>query len=188
MIYALKGQVVRVSDPYLYFSLKSVIFRFIVVRSKEYKLNEETTLFIYKVFYNEKEYVFAFKEEKERHFFVELLKINGIGIKTAHKIMSYANFFDLVTAINSENHAFFTKLKGVRKTNLEDLFRHFNKKQNKHQKLVNSPIVEDAFIALSKLGYLKSEIKEAYKKIESLKIEDLEELILTMLEVLNNER
>ena len=45
MIYALKGQVVRVSDPYLYFSLKSVIFRFIVVRSKEYKLNEETTLF-----------------------------------------------------------------------------------------------------------------------------------------------
>ncbi|HOF65095.1 MAG TPA: hypothetical protein PL120_00650 [Bacilli bacterium] len=188
MIYALKGQVVKVSDPYLYFSLSSVVFRFIIVRSKEYILNEETTLFIYKIFYNEKEYVFAFKEENERHFFVELLKINGIGIKTAHKILSYASLIDLIEAINNENHAFFTNLKGIRKTNLEDLFHHFNKKQSKHQKLVNLPIVEDAFIALSKLGYLKSEIKEAYKKIEQLKINDLEELIINMLEVLNNER
>jgi Holliday junction DNA helicase RuvA len=47
--------------------------------------------------------LFGFYEEKERHLFYELIRINGIGPKQAVKILSGISADDFISALDAEN-------------------------------------------------------------------------------------
>jgi len=133
--------------------------------------------------------LYGFLEQEERTLFKSLIKVNGIGPKSAIGILSTISPSMLIQCIQLQDKTMLTKLPGVGKKTAERLLIEMQDIL-KNQIILPGDVVlpeaqasNEALSALEALGYRRYEALEAIKKFKQEEL-DAQSLIKKALQVL----
>lgn len=114
--------------------------------------------------------LYGFVLEEELDFFMELLRVSGVGPRSALGIMSVAPVRTLRTAIASGDIGYLTKVSGIGKKTAEKIALELKDRlalladEEAHEGIRND---SDALMALTALGYSTKDARDALKNIPS---------------------
>lgn len=135
--------------------------------------------------------LYGFLEQEERALFKALIKVNGIGPKSAIGILSTITPGMLIQCIQLQDKAMLTKLPGVGKKTAErlliemqDILKDSFIIQQEIAQLPQSNAANEAISALEALGYRRFEALDAMKKLKDENL-DAQGLIKKALKLLS---
>ena len=115
--------------------------------------------------------LFGFLNELDRRLFRELIKVNGIGGRSALAILSGMSALDFMTCIAQENLALLVKIPGIGKKTGERLIIEMRDRLKGLQPGLSSPVKtaghgakDEALAALVSLGYRSQEAQKIIEK------------------------
>lgn len=150
------------------------------VREKLPSLNENFSLITYLDVKENSLTLYGFSDVKEKEIFKLLISVNGISCKTAHTILSYANFEDIVGLITNRNALAGIKIPGIGARKIEMISVALKDKVFKlsgelgEEKIISltGPDIFtreqsrlDALNALMNLGYSRSEGERIIREV-----------------------
>lgn len=116
--------------------------------------------------------LYGFIDKEERELFRLLIKVNGIGPKTAIAILSHITPEDFVQAIIEKNIIYLSKLPGIGKKTAErlavemkDRFQEWTPKISSTASIPKGNAQSEAVAALQSLGYSIQESTGVIKKV-----------------------
>ena len=140
--------------------------------------------------------LYGFINQEEKDMFLSLIKVTGIGPKSALAILASSSPNEVKIAIENENDAYLTKFPGIGKKTArqivldlkgkvqvteEDSSQLFNVDQNNPQ---DSAIVKEALLALEALGYSKRELNKVEKTLDKESFESIDDAVKRGLQLL----
>lgn len=136
--------------------------------------------------------LYGFNEEKEKYWFGLLLKVQGVGAKTALKGLSIMTPEELEMAILSDDKTSLTRIPGIGNkgalricSELKDKTLNISNLDNKNSKENNN--IQDLISGLIGLGYGHHEAYEVISKLsnedKSKKVEDMLQIALKVISV-----
>lgn len=140
--------------------------------------------------------LYGFINQEEKDMFLSLIKVTGIGPKSALAILASSSPNEVKIAIENENDAYLTKFPGIGKkiarqivldlkgkvqVTEENSSQLFNVDQNSPQ---NSAIVKEALLALEALGYSKRELNKVEKTLAKESFESIDDAVKRGLQLL----
>ena len=133
------------------------------------KLGSEIKLYLSYVVKEDSQRFFGFRTEEERKLFEAFHAINGVGPKSALSIITRIACNDLYAILAAKDIDSLVKIPGVgKKTASRIVLEMADKLEDvKIPKSRGPNIIEDAILALDKLGIQRSEAYHAVKKVES---------------------
>lgn len=172
MIGRLRGIVLEKQPPDLLIDVQGVAYEVQASMQTFYQLplnsREETILYTHLVVREDAHQLYGFFSKEERELFRTLLKVNGIGPKSALSILSSISPDEFKRCVNHGDTASLTKVPGIGKKTAERLMiemrdREFilspaSGKESAHQ---------DALSALVALGYKSHEALRALDGLEA---------------------
>jgi Holliday junction DNA helicase RuvA len=173
MIGSLRGKILELEGRNLIVEVGGVGYEVEVTNSHSKVVGEEVFLFIHTEMRQDALLLFGFDSLLERNTFRLLLRVNGVGTRTALDILSSTEPKALLQTIASGDVTALTRLKGIGKKTAERLVLELREKVLEHQSPVSSA-VSDAVLALLSLGIPR---KEAEKAVEQAKGEDVSEIV-----------
>ncbi|NRB47715.1 MAG: Holliday junction branch migration protein RuvA [Saprospiraceae bacterium] len=138
--------------------------------------------------------LYGFADDAERHLFIQLISVSGIGPNTARIVLSSMNPDEVKSAILSENVAAFKQVKGVGPKTAKRIILDLKDKVLKESgdaPLTFSPqdnrSRDEALSALLALGFARIQVQKALNKIlkEQPNVTNVEELIKLALKQLS---
>jgi holliday junction DNA helicase RuvA len=124
MIGRLTGLLAEKSPPHLLLDVNGVGYELDVPMSTFYNLpglGERTTLLTHFVVREDAQVLFGFLSAEERSTFRQLIKISGVGPRTALSILSGLSVADLAQAVNAQDSSRVIKVPGIGKKTAERL-------------------------------------------------------------------
>lgn len=124
MIGRLKGLLLEKTPPHVIVDCHGVGYEVEVPMSTFYNLpalGESVTLLTHFVVREDAQLLYGFGTDRERATFRQLLKVNGVGAKSALSILSGLSVDDLIQAIALQETAMLTRVPGVGKKTAERL-------------------------------------------------------------------
>ena len=124
MIGRIHGKLAEKRPPQIVVDVQGVGYEIDVPMSTFYNLpasGAEVSLYTHMVVREDAHQLFGFATEGERHAFRQLLKISGVGARTALSVLSGLSVSDLRTAIAAQDGARLTKIPGIGKKTAERL-------------------------------------------------------------------
>jgi len=124
MIGRLSGTLVEKNPPQILLDVQGVAYEVDVPMSTFYNLpilGERVTLFTHLVVREDAHLLFGFGSESERRAFRQLIKISGIGARTALSVLSGLSVAELAQAVTSQESGRLTKIPGIGKKTAERL-------------------------------------------------------------------
>ena len=138
------------------------------------QLEEEAQVFTQLIVREDAHLLYGFIDLEEKDMFLNLIKVTGIGPKSALAILAASTPNEVKIAIEYENDAYLTKFPGIGKktarqiildlkgkltiTEESELFAQADESKN--------DVLEEAVLALEALGYSKREITKVKKSLE----------------------
>lgn len=138
------------------------------------QLEEEAQVFTQMIVREDAHLLYGFIDLEEKDMFLNLIKVTGIGPKSALAILAASTPNEVKIAIENENEAYLTKFPGIGKktarqiildlkgkltiTEESELFAQDDESKN--------DVLEEAVLALEALGYSKREITKVKKSLE----------------------
>ncbi len=170
MIARLNGLLIEKSPPLIVLDCAGVGYEVEVPMSTFYNLPEvgkQIQLLIHFVVREDAQLLYGFGSEQEKSTFKQLLKVNGIGAKSALSILSGVSIDDLVEAVNRQEVGMLTRIPGIGKKTAERLLLELKDKfavtgsttTNSQPKSASYDILN----ALVALGYHEREAASAVK-------------------------
>ncbi|WOV91115.1 MAG: Holliday junction branch migration protein RuvA [Candidatus Zeuxoniibacter abyssi] len=135
----------------------------LTVMDKLPTIGEKVFLLIEFVVREESQTLYGFLDETTRALFRRLIKISGIGAKTALAMMSTMTAKELLSALANEDHARLSGTPGIGKKTAERLIIEFRGNALLSSSGADFGVIRDDDVeqALTSLGYKKAEIKRA---------------------------
>jgi Holliday junction DNA helicase RuvA len=139
---------------------------------------ERVVLFTHLVVREDAHLLFGFGSEPERRAFRQLVKISGIGARTALSVLSGLSVTELAQAVTMQDTGRLTKIPGIGKKTAERLLLELKDKLGADVTTTvgvhrAAPVMSDALHALLSLGYSDKEAVAAVKKLpEGLAVGD----------------
>ena len=124
MIARLNGILIEKAPPQVVIDCAGVGYEVEVPMSTFYNLPEigaKVQLLTYMVVREDAQLLYGFGSEQEKSTFKQLLKVNGIGAKSALSILSGVSIEDLIQAVNLQEVAMLTRIPGIGKKTAERL-------------------------------------------------------------------
>ena len=173
MIGRLTGLVAEKSPPQVLIDVNGVGYEVDVPMSSFYNLpnlGERTTLLIHMVVREDAQLLYGFLTHEERNTFRELVKISGVGPRTALSILSGLSVADLAGAVSRQEGGRLQKVPGIGKKTAERLLLELKGKLGADLGLpAGGAVVSDAHTdilqALVALGYSEKDAALALKKL-----------------------
>jgi Holliday junction DNA helicase RuvA len=124
--------------------------------------------------------LYGFYDEKEKEIFKLLNTVNGISSKTAHNILSYASFEEIINLINDTSNIRMMKIPGIGEKKIDLISVSLRDKIFKIPQQEKSPYPEmsremklneneksryDALNALINLGYQRTEAEKIIREV-----------------------
>lgn len=109
--------------------------------------------------------LYGFKTREELKFFEQLIKISGIGPKSALGILSMAPLSTLKEAISRENIAYLTKISGIGRKTAEKIVIELRDKLGASESSGNLDGESDVLEALTVLGYGRREAQDVLRQV-----------------------
>lgn len=113
MYFSFKGIIKYTNDNYIALEVNSIAYQIYVARPSYYKIGSTYILYIHQVIREDECYFVGFSSLEERSTFLILLKVNGVGPKTAMGILRYGNSNEILNAIRSNNINYLKRIPGV---------------------------------------------------------------------------
>lgn len=171
MIGRLKGVLLEKAPPLVLVDINGVGYEVEVPMSTFYNLpaiGESVTLLTQFIVREDAQLLYGFGSERERSVFRQLLKVNGVGAKSALSILSGLSVEDLMHAIALQDTGLLTRIPGVGKKTAERLILELKDKfAIDGIKGANQPksASGDVLNALLALGYNEREALAAVKQL-----------------------
>ncbi len=181
MIGRLSGVLLEKNPPQVMLEVQGVGYEIDVPMSTFYNLpgvGEQVTLFTHLIVREDAHLLYGFGSESERKAFRQLLKISGVGARTALSLLSGMSVADLVQAVAAQEAGRLTKVPGIGKKTAERLLLELKDKLGAELTAgvaVNraAPASSDVLNALLSLGYNEKEARYALKQLpEGLSVSD----------------
>jgi Holliday junction DNA helicase RuvA len=171
MIGRLSGLLLDKNPAQLIVDCNGVGYEFGVPMSTFYNLpatGERVTLLTHMVVREDEQLLYGFGTTQERELFRELIKISGIGARTALAILSGMSVNDLAQAVTLQEVGRLTRIPGIGKKTAERLLLELKGKLG--AELGTAPGTEgessnDVLSALLALGYSENEALLAFKQV-----------------------
>ncbi|MHC8406171.1 Holliday junction branch migration protein RuvA [Pseudomonas sp. TMB3-21] len=196
MIGRLRGTLAEKQPPHLILDVNGLGYELEVPMTTLYRLpsvGEPLTLHTHLVVREDAQLLYGFASKRERDFFRELIRLNGVGPKLALALMSSLEVDELVRCVQSQDTSALTRVPGVGKktaerllVELKDRFKAWETVPAMFALVPNQPggpdapvavatAENDAVSALISLGYKPQEASKAISAIKEkgLSSEDL---------------
>ena len=159
MIGRISGKLVERHPPQIVVEVHGVGYEIDVPMSTFYQLpstGHDITLFTHLVVREDAHLLFGFASEQERHVFRQLLRIAGVGARTALSVLSGMSVADLQAAVGAQDSARLVKVPGIGRKTAERLLLELKDKLD--VTVVAAPAAggeqaNDILNALKALGY-----------------------------------
>ena len=173
MIGRLTGILVEKNPPQLLLDVQGVGYEVDVPMSTFYNLpatGERVALFTHLVVREDAHLLFGFGTEHERRAFRQLVRISGIGARTALSVLSGLSVAELAQAVTMQDTGRLTKIPGIGKKTAERLLLELKDKLGVEITAAvgvhrAAPVMSDVLNALLSLGYSDREAVAAVKKL-----------------------
>ena len=186
MIGRLRGTLAEKQPPHLILDVNGLGYELEVPMTTLYRLpsvGEPLTLHTHLVVREDAQLLYGFASKRERDFFRELIRLNGVGPKLALALMSSLEVDELVRCVQSQDTSALTKVPGVGKktaerllVELKDRFKAWETVPAMFALVPNQPggpdtapvatAENDAVSALISLGYKPQEASKAISAIK----------------------
>lgn len=113
MIYFLRGKVASIDGDTVIVDVNNVGYQVLVSHIDDYPIGEEVLIYTYNVVREDEQYLVGFLSLEEKSVFLSLIKVKGLGPRTAINALSQTTPNDVVNAIASNNVAYLKKLPGI---------------------------------------------------------------------------
>lgn len=197
MIGRLRGTLAEKQPPHLILDVNGLGYELEVPMTTLYRLpsvGEPLTLHTHLVVREDAQLLYGFIGKRDRDFFRELIRLNGVGPKLALALMSSLEVDELVRAVSAQDTSALTKVPGVGKktaerllVELKDRFKAWEVVPSMFALVPNQPnqpnqpaaqvasAESDAVSALISLGYKPQEASKAVSAIKdkNLSSEDM---------------
>lgn len=152
-----QGKVTEVTKDAIVFEVNNIGYRIAVAKPFKFQIGDEQKLFVEDIFREEGFFLVGFFSREERDVYHGLNTVNGIGPKSALRILGDCDYQELKKAIEANNIFFLRSIKGIgNKASAQillDLRGYFDLNQN-----INVNQYEEVQSALRGLGYKIREI------------------------------
>lgn len=171
MIGCLKGVLIEKTPPLVLVDVHGVGYEVEVPMSTFYNLpaiGESVTLLTQFIVREDAQLLYGFGSERERSVFRQLLKVNGVGAKSALSILSGLSVEDLTRAITLQEAGMLTRIPGVGKKTAERLLLELKDKfslEGMDMTARPKSASSDVLNALLALGYNEREALAAVKQL-----------------------
>ncbi|WP_229008669.1 Holliday junction branch migration protein RuvA [Methylophilus sp. Leaf408] len=173
MIARLNGRLLEKSPPLIVVDCNGVGYEVEVPMSTFYNLPElgqPVQLLTHMVVREDAQLLYGFGSEQEKNTFKQLLKVNGIGAKSALSILSGVSVNDLMLAVSQQEVAMLTRVPGIGKKTAERLLLELKDKfvvtGSTSAQPVAKAATDDILNALVALGYNEREAAATIKLLE----------------------
>ncbi len=113
MIYSLRGKVFAKDGDTVIVDVHDVGYQVLVSHINDYEEGQEVLLYTYNVVREDEQYLVGFSSLDEKSVFLSLIKVKGLGPKSAIGALSSTTPQEVVNAIASNNVAYLKKLPGI---------------------------------------------------------------------------
>jgi Holliday junction DNA helicase RuvA len=173
MIGRLSGILLEKNPPQLLLDVQGVGYEVDVPMSTFYNLpatGERVMLFMHLVVREDAHLLYGFGTDNERRAFRQLLKITGVGARTALSVLSGLSVAELAQAVTMQESGRLTKIPGIGKKTAERLLLELKDKLGADLTTTVGvyrapPASSDILHALLALGYSDKEAVAAVKKL-----------------------
>lgn len=140
--------------------------------------------------------LYGFINQEEKDMFLNLIKVTGIGPKSALAILASSSPNDVKIAIENENDAYLTQFPGIGKKTARQIVLDLKGKVQINEvdssQLLNmgidsngaTAIVKEAMLALEALGYSKRELTKVEKTLTKESFESVDDAVKRGLQLL----
>ena len=173
MIGRIQGKLIESNPPRILVDVHGVGYEIDVPMSTFYSLpnlGSEVTLLTHMIVREDAQLLYGFLTDEERETFRILLKVSGIGARTALAVLSGLSVPDLVNAVALQDAAILTRVPGIGKKTAERLILELKDKltgalPNATELTAMNSVTSDIINALIGLGYTDREARAAVKKL-----------------------
>ena len=124
MIGKISGKLIERHPPQVLVDVHGVGYEIDVPMSTFYQLpanGSEVTLYTHLIVREDAHQLYGFASEQERHVFHQLLKISGVGARTALSVLSGMSVSDLYEAVSAQDSGRLVRVPGIGKKTAERL-------------------------------------------------------------------
>ncbi len=183
MIYGLKGIIFKEEVTNIVLNINNVFYSIKITAPTNKEEGDELFLFTHQIIRQEEEYLVGFQSLGEKELFLKLINVSGIGPKTALGIMTATTPSLFEQAINSENLLYLKKLPGVGARGASQLILDLKGKLQTDTDKGGNPNITEVSVALTNLGFKKSDITRVLAKFTGEEITASELLKIALAEL-----
>lgn len=190
MISRITGLLIEKNPPTLVVEVAGIAYEIEAPMSTVYDLpdlGQTVSLYTQLIVREDAHLLFGFLKSDERACFRTLLKVNGIGAKSALAILSALSLSELYSVVSSEDVSSLTKVPGIGKKTAERLILELRDKLVASVNIKDAHVsgaVDDAVSALVSLGYSDRDARSAINQAD--KDLPLQELIRFALQMMSS--
>jgi len=172
LIGKITGKLIERHPPQVIVDVHGVGYEIDVPMSTFYQLpatGSEVTLYTHLIVREDAHQLYGFASEQERHVFRQLLKISGVGARTALSVLSGMSVSDLYEAVSAQDSGRFIRVPGIGKKTAERLLLELKDKLDvmvaSAKATAAAGTTSDILNALLALGYNDKEAQWAIKQL-----------------------
>lgn len=173
MIGRIAGVLLEKKPPQVLLDVQGIGYEIDVPMSTFYELpatGAQVSLYTHLVIREDMHLLFGFATEPERQTFRQLVKISGVGVRTALALLSGMSVFEFQQAVQEQDSARLIKIPGIGRKTAERLLLELRDKLEPYmpgqdQRILRSSLTDDVRNALLSLGYNDREADWAIKQI-----------------------
>ena len=158
------GKVTSLNSDYLVLEVNQIGYRIFVPRTREFIRDQEYKIYVVDITREEGTFLVGFSSIEERKLYNALIQVNGIGPKSAVKILNECDPKQLREAIAANNILYLRNIRGIGNHSaaqiLLDLRGFFDLNQN-----INVNQYDEVILALRGIGFKTKEITNVLSKI-----------------------
>ena len=188
----IKGKISEVNPTNIVVDNNGIGYEVVVANPYEYQLNEEKTVFISQQVREDSNILYGFSNKDQKKVFLLLLKVKGVGPKSALAILAGGTSEEIIGAIENQDAVYLTKFPGIGKKSAQQIILDLQGKVDFSMTNISSApkalnnYLSDAILALEAPGYSKKELTKIEKKLSTHQFDGVDEYVKQGLKLLMN--
>jgi len=188
MIAYLKGKVTLIQEDSIVVDISGIGYEVICPNPFVFQpyLQEEVLIYTYHHVREDIQSLYGFKDEEEKHLFIKLISVSGIGPKSAITILGSVHVPEFIAAVEKEDEKYLTQFPGIGKKTAQQIILDLKGKLtnmltvqdlSETKTPIDSVQLAEVKEALKTLGYLDKEINEVLPILQKERLEKTDEMI-----------
>ena len=188
----IKGNISEINPTNIVVDNNGIGYEVVVANPYEYQLNEEKTIYISQQVREDSNILYGFSNKEQKKVFLLLLKVKGVGPKSALAILAGGTSAEIIGAIENQDAVYLTKFPGIGKKSAQQIILDLQGKVDFSMTSISSApsavnnYLRDAMLALEALGYSKKELAKIEKKLSAHDFNGVDEYVKQGLKLLMN--